>query len=451
MDTLWDRWLSFALLVMMIVFCLVALPACAFGRIEEAQDESTDTVTPMCTLDTVQHPFREAAPLPGGRGFLANGNHLGWDLMAPEGLPVYPLGCGVVRVARAANGYGTLAVVIEHRLRKPTLITNGRGMSVVVGSILSIYGHLRPTSEGSGRGVNTALRVGDIVYPETVIGYIEHRSRNGDGDEHLHFGLRLQSATAAQRSDPTAWFRGYDTAPSQRGWFADPRAFLRDMSVALEEDPPASMFDAGVSTDATVAPEDRIVRMDILSVSDRPSVPQFDAGIRDDRGIVSEDALPWVETDVTAIPERDVGTFLPVDAGVVTQDVPVLPSRIRYEFRVRSALRVAPPYRLRDHWWRMVTCGNTGSTAMEIVSGWARCDAEYLELFDGSFYLPDHPDWGDQGQIGTVANTPTRCTPVEGAEWRLTELATQRVVFQGPVSALPCRSVGTQDRLVFPE
>lgn len=445
MQRSWDRWMSLALLVMFGVFCLMALPTCATGMTSEAQEEATDTVTPLCPLDSVQHPFREATALPGGRGFLANGNHLGWDLMAPEGLPVYPLGCGVVRAARPASGYGTLAVVIEHRLREPMPVLNGRGARVVVHSILSIYGHIRPTSGSNGHGVSTGLRVGDVVTPERVIGYIEHRSRNGDGDEHLHFGIRLQGATASMQSDPAAWFRGYDTTPSQRGWFTDPRAFLQEMSVALEDGASSSvpLMDAGTQAVDRGAVHDSPMRV----LMDSPPL-SMDASVSVDHG--ERDAGRSLESDIVIphIPQSDA--FAAADVSNRSEDVPSILPRIRYEFRIRSSLRVAPPYYLRDHWWRMMVCDNTRTTATEVVDGWARCDAERLELFDGSFYVPDHPDWGDRGQIGTVANSPTRCTPVDGAEWRLTDLTSQRVLFQGAVSDLMCRSVGTQDRLVFP-
>lgn len=396
---------------MLVVFCLLALPACAQGTLNTAEESIADPVAPACTLDGAQHPFRGAKPTPGGRGFLASGNHLGWDLMAPEGLPIYSIGCGVVRLVRAANGYGTLAVVIEHRLPEPTLMTNGRGSRVLVSTFLSIYGHLRPTSERSGRGVSTGLRVGDSVSPETVIGYIEHRAQNGDGDEHLHFGVRLQSVSAAQRSDPTAWFRGYDTTPTQRGWFADPERALRELAGISQKHPPVPrVMDAGVRIDER---------------------PLFDAG-----PVVIVDA-PTVHVSTPDVP--------------APMDGPAPSTRLRYEFRVRSTLRVTPPFHLRDHWWRMVPCENTGSTSAELVNGWARCDAERVELFDGSFFAPDHPDWGDQGQIGTVANAPNRCTPVTGAEWRITRLQDQHVLFEGPVSGLPCRAVGSQDRLGLPE
>lgn len=125
---------------------------------------------------------------------------------------------------------------------------------------------------------------------------------------------------------------------------------------------------------------------------------------------------------------------------------------IRYEFRLRSELYATPPYRLRDLWWRPITCRNTGSIEPVVTSdGWVRCEAQRLGLFDGSMFLPDLPEWGDMGQIGTVANVPARCTPVVGASWRLTELPGGRVLYDGPASGLRCQAVGTQDRWRFPE
>ncbi len=434
MNRWWDRWALCTLMVMWAVFALLVLPGCAQGMVQAPDEEDQiGTVVPTCTLDQVQHPFRDGKALPGGRGFMASGNHLGWDLMAPEGMPVYPLGCGVVRVARSAQGYGTLAVVIEHRLRTPLLVTNGVGSRVSVSSFLSIYGHLRSTSEGVGRGVSTGLRVGDTVNADTVIGYVEHRSANGDGDEHLHFGIRLQSASSAQRSDPTGWFRGYDAVPSQRSWFTDPVTFLRQRAepVPVPPEPTPSIMDAGVRDVLMVAPRRRM--------ANDAALPPVSDVLMDAGSVLRPDIVPALAQDV-----------IHSQPDLVTPPPPP-PQRYRYEFRVRSTLRVSPPYVLRDHWWGMVHCDNTGQPRAEFVDGWARCDAARLELFDGSVLLPDHLDWGDQGQIGTVANTPRRCTPTMGAEWRIRDLVSQRLLFEGPVSGLVCRAVGSQDRLAFPE
>lgn len=387
---------------------------CAAGE----TDRLSDGLEPGCVLTSVQDPLGGNG-LPQtymGREFYVDGNHLGWDIALPEGRAVYPIGCGVVRLARSARGYGTLVVVIEHRLEGGTSVENGVGRQTFVDRFLSVYGHLRPTSERDGRGLDRTLRVGDQVDENTVLGYVEHRELNGDGAEHLHLGIRLQSSEAAIMSDPSAWFRGYDGEPSQRRWFADPQRFLLRLRERL-------------GRTATV-PEDA----GILSTMDVAS-PM----------VMRDTGFPSPTTVYDRPTPLDVPAFVP------DVPTPVIP-RIRYEFRVRSARRVSPPFRLRDEWWRSVTCQNTGTTdPLLTADGWARCETGRLDLFDGSVTLPDHPDWGDHGQIGTVANVPQRCAPVEGAEWRLTDVTTGRSLYAGPVSGLRCVPVGTQDRLQFPD
>ncbi len=441
---------------MIVLWALVALgtlfTACDFPMgIVEGESETA----PGCALESFQEPWgtdlRGVAP---ARGFLAEGTHLGLDVGLPEGRPIMPIGCGIVRIARAARGYGTFVVVIEHRLAAGLSLLNGNGERVFVDRFLSIYGHLRPTPDRGGIGTALDLRPGAVVTARTVIGYVQHRSLNGDGDEHLHFGIRLQTAEAAQRVDSMAWFRGYDTTPSQKGWFADPQDVFSRLRQAFDHGP--SMPDGSARTDATVS-------VDRASVADRP----LEAAVRADLPVVSEQS--GVEMDASPPPLRDATVMdrttpaTPADAGMdggsmIRADAPSdrepisTETLIRYEFRIDSELRVTRPYRLRDVWWRPITCHNTGSNEPTVTSdGWVRCEASRLALFDGSSFLPDHPDWGDSGQIGTVANVPARCTPVRGASWRLTELAGGRVLYDGPASALHCRAVGTQDRWQFPE
>ncbi len=178
-----------------------------------------------------------------GRSFYADGNHLGHDVLLSEGEAVSAVACGTLVVSRAADGYGTLVAVVEHELSPAVRVPNGVGEMVEVHSFLSIYGHLRPSG----------LREGTHVSAGQVLGYVEHRDRNGDGDEHLHLGIRLQSASDARRSDPTAWFRGYDArAPSvsQRRWFADPAVFLSALRMEGGAGTPpsdAAPMDAGVT------------------------------------------------------------------------------------------------------------------------------------------------------------------------------------------------------------
>lgn len=179
-----------------------------------------------CAVSRVRFPTThdEFQKVYANRTFYADGRHLGRDLALPEGAAIHPIACGTVRVYRAAQGYGTLAVVIEHRLPEPRIMRDGTGAAVTVRSFLVIYGHLRPTSTREGT-LPINIRVGDLVGPDDVIGYVERDSLNGDGAEHLHIGIRLQTAEEAVETD-SAWFRGYDTTPSQRRWFADPADFL---------------------------------------------------------------------------------------------------------------------------------------------------------------------------------------------------------------------------------
>ncbi len=432
-----------------VLWALVALgtlfAACDFPMgIVDGEDKAV----PGCALDTVQEPWG----LDGGgravrtRGFLAEGTHLGLDVALTEGHPIVPLGCGVVRFAGAARGYGTFAVVVEHRLEAGVSLRNGQGERVFVDRFLSIYGHLRKTPDRAGEGTALDLRPGMVITPRTILGYVQHRSLNGDGDEHLHFGVRLQTADAAQRSDAAAWFRGYDGSPSHRGWFADPEdVFLR---LRLAFGLPVTVLDAGgIAFDAADG-------SDLAVASDRGS----DAFVMMDRGVPNElrDAGgPATLRDVTFDERAEaVSDALAPSPDAFVPEAGPMPSEglFLYEFRVQSERRISAPYRLRDLWWRPITCRNTGSVEPDVsAEGWIRCEAPRLALFDGSFFLPEHPEWGDMGQIGTVANVPTRCTPVMGAAWRLTELATRRVLYDGPASGLRCEAVGMQDRWRFPD
>ncbi len=427
-----------------ILWALVALgtlfAACDFPMGIVDGEEKT---VPGCVLDTVQEPWG----LDGGgravraRGFLAEGTHLGLDIALTEGHPIIPLGCGVVRFAGAARGYGTFAVVVEHRLAAGISLRNGQGERVFVDRFLSIYGHLRNTSDRAAEQATLDLRPGTVVTARTILGYVQHRSLNGDGDEHLHFGIRLQTAEAAQRTDPAAWFRGYDGSPSYRGWFADPEDAL--LRLRLTFGLPATGLDAGaVPTDAigpdaffdVVIQPDRVPPNEGRDASRVPSTPD-----------AFGDVLPATDVPADArvwFPEASVPDTEPVPSG----------GTILYEFRPGSEHPFSAPYRLRDQWWRPIVCRNTGSVEPRVSpDGWIGCESIRMELFDGSFFLPEHPGWGDMGQIGTVANTPARCTPVVGAAWRLTEVATRRVLYDGPASGLRCVAVGTQDRWRFPE
>ena len=110
--------------------------------------------------------------------------------------------------------------VVEHDLGKVHEFTNAYGHRKRTRYILSIYGHIRKSAQRGSAG--TGLKVGDSVTKDTILGYINNSSHpdgltvdpNGDGLEHLHFGIRLSSAATAKARDPNGWFRGYERSTS---------------------------------------------------------------------------------------------------------------------------------------------------------------------------------------------------------------------------------------------
>ncbi|MSR85481.1 M23 family metallopeptidase [Candidatus Uhrbacteria bacterium] len=209
-----------------LLFLLILIGCRASVVIEDAEPSNEQSLID-CNVGKVLFPTlkeEEFNHLYQNRDFLTDGNHLGRDIKLPEGRPIYPVACGTLRVYRPASGYGTLVAVVEHRLEKPKRVRNGIGSEVEVTGFLSIYGHLRPTHDLNGKDP-LPIKAGDSVSPDTMLGYVENDAKNGDGAEHLHFGIRLQSMSDAAKVDMN-WFRGYDTTPSQRRWFASPAEFL---------------------------------------------------------------------------------------------------------------------------------------------------------------------------------------------------------------------------------
>lgn len=212
-------------LVRLFVFLFVLLTGCLAGFVDASAEPSLSVLD--CSLTRVHYPIsvEQFGRVYAGRSFYVDHNHLGRDMQLAEGTAINPIACGKIRVYRPAAGYGTLVAVIEHTLPRPFSVRNGAGDLVTITKFLSIYGHMRKTS---GRSVGSPLiwRDGDPVDVDKVIGYIQNDVENGDGAEHLHLGIRLQSADEAARTDPTAWFRGYDGSPSRLQWFVDPALFL---------------------------------------------------------------------------------------------------------------------------------------------------------------------------------------------------------------------------------
>ena len=159
-----------------------------------------------------------------GRSFFYDQNHLGADIHLTESTPVRAGVTGTIVEYRAAAGYGELVAVIEVDLGHALSFENAYGNSVSTSRVLWILGHLRSSRERGGEQLRWS--VGDRVRPNDIIGYINDDAHNGDGAEHLHLGLRLQSARDAQATDPTAWFRGYEGTTNMGVYFGDPVAAI---------------------------------------------------------------------------------------------------------------------------------------------------------------------------------------------------------------------------------
>ncbi len=217
----------------LMLFCLHWFGAFIIGCRSQPQEvmvgttQGQDLVPVSCIVSQVRYPTTQSdlEQVYNGRTFYYDGIHLGYDIQLTQGLTVAPIACGTVRFYGPAKGYGQLVVVVEHQLANPLTVMNGKGEQVSIMQFMSIYGHLRKTPVQGGGNALT-WKVGDTVGPNDVIGYVNDDAHNGDGAEHLHLGIRLQTAVAAQASDPHAWFRGYDGSPSQRRWYADPALFM---------------------------------------------------------------------------------------------------------------------------------------------------------------------------------------------------------------------------------
>lgn len=164
-----------------------------------------------------------------GRSFYVDGIHLGIDLEAPEGTRIVAGVEGTVVYYGPASGYGTRVMVIEAHSEAACRWTNGVGDSLDVHAMVFLYGHIRHTVHFGGGGHEVTLRPGDSVGPSTVIGYAERASHNGDGDEHLHFGIRLQSWAEAERLQNTTGrsaIAGYDRDGTLVAVYANPEQLL---------------------------------------------------------------------------------------------------------------------------------------------------------------------------------------------------------------------------------
>ncbi len=227
------RFLSLAAMIATALF----LTACSDSNLDDnaratgsnigAEGDNSHLVSEV-RYPTNAYDFSDDNLLYGGRDFLNEYNdvlHLGRDLKLKAGTPIHPIARGKLVLNRPADGYGDLAVVIEHELKEPMTVTNGDGGTKTISKFLSIYGH-GTKQDPMGVGPDLNLQVGQMVNPSDVIMYIQIDDYNGDGPEHLHFGIRIQSQSEAEASDPKAWFRGYDYDGNYKKYYTWPGTFL---------------------------------------------------------------------------------------------------------------------------------------------------------------------------------------------------------------------------------
>ena len=219
-----------------LVFVVASLlSACAVGTPSSKKAKGLEVESSeSCNVNFVRYPttaddFADDHLLYGHRGFLdvyQNHKHLGRDIIYPAGTGISPISCGKIVFYGPAQGYGTLVAVVEHNLLQPISVVNGDGETVQISKCLSIYGHLTRFKKSTGEPL--PWKVGDLITPQHYLGYIQTDKLNGDGPEHLHFGIRLQSLSEAQATEPKYWFRGNDTAGvgEYKKYYADPKTFM---------------------------------------------------------------------------------------------------------------------------------------------------------------------------------------------------------------------------------
>lgn len=179
--------------------------------------------------DRLQYPTEPSLYVPGSYGnryFFAGQDHLGEDINLPEGYPIRAIGNGKIVVYRPSDGYGELAVVIEHDLGREYAFINAYGKIVVTRKALSIYGHLRNKKNRGGLDL-LSWHEGMEVKIGEIIGFVNDDAHNGDGAEHLHFGIRLSGQSVAEQADYGSWFRGYERSTDQGKYFASADAVIQ--------------------------------------------------------------------------------------------------------------------------------------------------------------------------------------------------------------------------------
>lgn len=202
---------------------------CGCYSYNESIDE-TPITTQNC-FSLFQYPLPEKNYLAGfqpAASFLKPTGHLGEDISSLAETPVRSIANGTIVWYGPSRGYGALAVVIEHTLDEPISLQNGNNEIVTTTHLLSIYGYLRKNKTADGFPL--LWEVGQNVHKGEVVGYVNDDDSNGIGREHVHVGIRLESADEARNHDPTGWFRAYDRGNEFRKYYTAPSSALATLT-----------------------------------------------------------------------------------------------------------------------------------------------------------------------------------------------------------------------------
>ena len=132
--------------------------------------------------------------------------HLGEDVSALAGTPVYAPADGTVKHVNVRAQYGNV-IVIEHKIPNDFVCT--------------VMGHLRP---------DVKVSVGQYVTKGQLLGYLGTRLQNGGWDEHIHFGINKGSYAGDYATTcGSDWvYGGYTSCESVKNDWHDPSDFINN-------------------------------------------------------------------------------------------------------------------------------------------------------------------------------------------------------------------------------
>jgi cell wall-associated NlpC family hydrolase len=176
-------------------------PAGASGRANIPAAAANPAVNAAPSLAAGNAPIRRTWPLPAGSFSVSDpfgargGTHLGVDLAAPDGTPIFAVADGTVVAAGPASGFGNWIVI-------DSVDANGRPFSAV-------YGH----EWDSG----VLVRVGQQVRAGQQIGAVG--SAGESSGPHLHFEIVPGGRfTGGHQIDPLPWLDGAPTPEAGGAW-----------------------------------------------------------------------------------------------------------------------------------------------------------------------------------------------------------------------------------------